>query len=95
MSRLTVFLIAAAAAAAGALAEPRAVLADDLRVPGGGTIRALVVGVDVYSRLPASVQLQGARADAEDIAEAEEFSKYVAEVLHVINVETSGASASI
>ena len=70
MSRLTVFLIAAAAAAAGAFADPRAVLADDLRAPGGGTIRALVVGVDVYWRLPASVQLQGARADAEDIAEA-------------------------
>jgi Caspase domain len=64
------FLAVAGAAAAGALAQPGAASADDLRAPGGGTIRALVVGVDVYSRLPASVQLEGARADAEDIAEA-------------------------
>jgi Caspase domain len=70
MRKVMRFLTAAGAAAAGALAQPGAVSADDLRAPGGGTIRALVVGVDVYSRLPASVQLQGARADAEDIAEA-------------------------
>jgi hypothetical protein len=70
MRKLMLFLTAAGAAAAGALAQPGEALADDLRAPGGGTIRALVVGVDVYSRLPASVQLQGARADAEDIAEA-------------------------
>jgi hypothetical protein len=70
MRKLMLFLGAAGAAAAGALAQPGEALADDLRAPGGGTIRALVVGVDVYSRLPASVQLQGARADAEDIAEA-------------------------
>jgi hypothetical protein len=70
MRKLMRFLTAAGAAAAGALAQPGEALADDLRAPGGGTIRALVVGVDVYSRLPASVQLQGARADAEDIAEA-------------------------
>jgi hypothetical protein len=70
MRKLMLFLTAAAAAAVGALAEPGAASADDLRAPGGGTIRALVVGVDVYWRLPASVQLQGARADAEDIAEA-------------------------
>ena len=70
MRKLMLFLTAAGAAAAGALAQPGDALADDLRAPGGGTIRALVVGVDVYSRLPASVQLQGARADAEDIAEA-------------------------
>ncbi|MGB3580368.1 MAG: caspase family protein, partial [Roseiarcus sp.] len=70
MRKLMLFLTAAGAAAAGALAQPGEALADDLRAPGGGAIRALVVGVDVYSRLPASVQLQGARADAEDIAEA-------------------------
>jgi hypothetical protein len=70
MHKLMLFLTAAGAAAAGALAQPVEALADDLRAPGGGAIRALVVGVDVYSRLPASVQLQGARADAEDIAEA-------------------------
>jgi Caspase domain len=66
MRKLMLFLTIAVAAAAGA----GAVSADPLRAPGGGMIRALVVGVDVYSRLPASVQLQGARADAEDIAEA-------------------------
>ena len=70
MRKLMLFLMAAGAAAAGALAQPGSASADDLRAPGGGTIRALVVGVDVYSRLPASVQLEGARADAEDIAEA-------------------------
>jgi Caspase domain len=70
MRKLMLFLTAAGAAAVGALAQPGAVSADPLRAPGGGTIRALVAGVDVYSRLPASVQLQGARADAEDIAEA-------------------------
>ncbi|MGA8446284.1 MAG: caspase family protein [Roseiarcus sp.] len=70
MRKLMLFLTAAGAAAAGAVAQPGEALADDLRAPGGGAIRALVVGVDVYSRLPASVQLQGARADAEDIAEA-------------------------
>ena len=66
MRKLMLFLTIAVAAAAGA----GLVSADPLRAPGGGTIRALVVGVDVYSRLPASVQLQGARADAEDIAGA-------------------------
>jgi len=68
--RKLMLLATAATAAAATLALPGAVSAEDLRAPGGGTIRALVVGVDVYSRLPASVQLQGARADAEDIAEA-------------------------
>ena len=66
MRKLMLFLTIAAAA----LSAASAVSAEALRAPGGGTIRALVVGVDVYSRLPASVQLQGARADAEDIAEA-------------------------
>ncbi len=67
--RKLMLLLTAAAATAGALAEPRAVSANELRAPGGGTIRALVIGVDSYWRLPASVQLQGARADAEDIAD--------------------------
>jgi hypothetical protein len=70
MRKLMLFVTAAGAAAAAMLAQLGAVSADDLRAPGGGTIRALVVGVDVYWRLPASVQLQGARADAEDIAQA-------------------------
>jgi hypothetical protein len=59
-----------ATAAAAMLAQHGAVSADELRAPGGGTIRALVVGIDVYSRLPATAQLEGARADAEDIAQA-------------------------
>jgi hypothetical protein len=59
-----------ATAAAAMLVQPSAVSADELRAPGGGTIRALVVGIDVYSRLPATAQLEGARADAEDIAQA-------------------------
>ena len=66
MRKLMLFLTIAAAAVAAASAAS----AEALRAPGGGTIRALVIGVDVYSRLPASVQLQGARADAEDIADA-------------------------
>ncbi len=68
--RKLMLLLTAAAATAGALAEPRAVSTNELRAPGGGTIRALVIGVDSYWRLPESVQLQGARADAEDIADA-------------------------
>jgi Caspase domain len=70
MHKLMLFVAAAAAAGAGTLAQPGAALADDLKAPGGGTIRALVVGIDVYWRLSADVQLQGARADAEDIAAA-------------------------
>ena len=66
--RKLMLLVTAAAAAAGMLAHIGAARADDLRAPGGGTIHALVVGIDVYWRLPAAVQLQGARADAEDIA---------------------------
>ena len=41
-----------------------------LQAPGGGTIRALVIGVDSYPNLAASAQLRGAQADAEDIAGA-------------------------
>jgi len=70
MRKLMLFVAAAAAAAAGKLAQPGVALADDLKAPGGGVIRALVVGIDVYWRLSADVQLQGARADAEDIAAA-------------------------
>jgi hypothetical protein len=66
MRRLMLFLTITMAIALGT----GTVSAEALRAPGGGTIRALVLGVDVYSRLPASVQLQGARADAEDIADA-------------------------
>lgn len=41
-----------------------------LRLPGGGTIRALVAGIDHYPNLPAQDQLGGAAADAQDIAAA-------------------------
>lgn len=41
-----------------------------LRAPGGGAVRALVVGIDAYGKLGASAQLKGAAADAKDIARA-------------------------
>src|ERR1700735_5263888 len=64
MARLMVAL------AAAALAQVGATSAQSLQAPGGGTIRALVMGVDAYPNLAASAQLHGARADAEDIAGA-------------------------
>jgi Caspase domain/Domain of unknown function (DUF4384) len=64
MARLMVALAAAAIAQVGATS------AQSLQAPGGGTIRALVMGVDAYPNLAASAQLHGARADAEDIAGA-------------------------
>ena len=69
MHKLTL-LVTAVGVAAATLAGLGAVSADDLRAPGGGTIRALVIGVDDYWRLPSSLRLEGARADAEDIAGA-------------------------
>ena len=39
-----------------------------LSAPGGGVIRALVVGIDNYSKLAEGAQLHGAVADAKDIA---------------------------
>jgi hypothetical protein len=44
--------------------------AADLHAPGGGTIRALVIGIDNYPNLPPEVQLDGAVADATDISNA-------------------------
>jgi Caspase domain len=70
MRKLMLVVTTVGAAVGGTLAQLGAVSADDLRAPGGGTIRALVVGIDAYSRLPGSNQLEGARADAEDIAGA-------------------------
>ena len=70
MHKLTLLVTAVGVAAATTLAGLGAVSADDLRAPGGGTIRALVIGVDDYWRLPSSLRLEGARADAEDIAGA-------------------------
>lgn len=44
--------------------------AEILRAPGGGTVRALVIGVNEYPRLGPAAQLHGAAADARDIAAA-------------------------
>ena len=44
--------------------------AEILRAPGGGTVRALVLGVNEYPRLGPGAQLHGATADAQDIAAA-------------------------
>jgi hypothetical protein len=41
-----------------------------LRAPGGGTVRALVMGIDRYSNLDQNAQLAGAVADARDISRA-------------------------
>ena len=63
-------IIALAALATAAIAQVGAASADSLQAPGGGTIRALVIGVDAYPNLAAAAQLHGAQADAEDIAGA-------------------------
>jgi hypothetical protein len=39
-----------------------------LRAPGGGSVRALVIGIDSYPNLPAPQQLGGAVADAADLS---------------------------
>ena len=70
MGKLARFMIAGAALATVAIAQVGATSADSLQAPGGGTIRALVIGVDAYRNLAASAQLRGAQADAEDIAGA-------------------------
>jgi hypothetical protein len=41
-----------------------------LHAPGGGAVRALVIGIDKYPNLDKSGQLSGAKADADDIAGA-------------------------
>jgi hypothetical protein len=41
-----------------------------LRAPGGGTVHALVIGVNSYPRLGPGAQLHGAVADALDLAAA-------------------------
>jgi hypothetical protein len=70
MGRFARFMIAGAAMATATIAQVGASSADSLQAPGGGTIRALVIGVDSYPNLAASAQLHGAQADAEDIAGA-------------------------
>jgi hypothetical protein len=44
--------------------------AGTLRAPGGGTVRALVMGIDRYSNLDQKAQLAGAVADARDLSHA-------------------------
>jgi hypothetical protein len=56
----TIFLLSGLAAAD----------AETLLAPGGGTVRALVLGVNAYPRLGPGAQLHGATADAQDIAAA-------------------------
>jgi hypothetical protein len=70
MGRLARVMIAGAAMAIAAIAQIAATSAETLQAPGGGTIRALVIGVDSYPNLAPSAQLHGAQADAEDIAGA-------------------------
>jgi hypothetical protein len=70
VGKLGSFMIAAAALAAAAIAQAVVASADTLQAPGGGTVRALVIGVDAYPNLAPAAQLHGARADAEDIAAA-------------------------
>jgi hypothetical protein len=41
-----------------------------LRAPGGGTVRALVMGVDKYPNLDAASELHGAVADAKDLTDS-------------------------
>ncbi len=63
-------LIAAAAIGFVAFAQAQTGVpsrAPALHLPAGGTIRALVAGIDRYPNLPAEVQLSGAAADAKDI----------------------------
>jgi hypothetical protein len=70
MGRLARVMVAGAAMAIAAIAQIAATSAETLQAPGGGTIRALVIGVDSYPNLAPSAQLHGAQADAEDIAGA-------------------------
>lgn len=55
--------------------------AEDLRAPSGGTVRALIIGVNNYPRLGESAQLHGATADARDIAAALAKDDVTAEVI--------------
>lgn len=64
------YLKAALTAALTLALGASAALAAKLRAPGGGAVRALVIGLDDYPKLPAASQLRGAKADALDIAQA-------------------------
>ncbi len=65
---LLIVLVAAVVGLA-ALAQAQTNTRAALRLQGGGTIRALVVGIDQYPYLRAQDQLSGAAADARDIAD--------------------------
>ncbi len=41
-----------------------------LHAPAGGTVRAVVIGIDKYPKLPPEAQLRGSAADARDISAA-------------------------
>ena len=68
----------------GASAEP-----STLRAPGGGAVRALVVGINDYYRMPQAAQLRGAVADASDIAQA--LSKAGVSAKPILNREATRA----
>ena len=89
MGRLARVLIAGAATAIAAIAQVGATSADVLQAPGGGTIRALVIGVDSYPNLAPSAQLHGAQADAEDIAGA--LKRDGVEPIVVLNADVTRA----
>src|SRR3984957_942031 len=89
MGKLARFMIAGAAMAIAAIAQVGATSADSLQAPGGGTIRALVIGVDAYPNLAASAQLHGAQADAEDIAGA--LSRGAVEPIVILNADVTRA----
>ena len=57
-----------------------------LQAPGGGNVRALVIGIDKYPSLPAGSQLSGAVADARD------FSRVLAAAGARVETLTDGAA---
>jgi Caspase domain len=57
-----------------------------LQAPGGGSVRALVIGIDKYPSLPAGSQLSGAVADARD------FSRVLAAAGAKVQTLTDGAA---
>lgn len=62
-------VILAATLCSAMLSAPHADAAT-LRAPGGGTVRALAIGVDTYPNLPQTAWLRGAVADARDVHQA-------------------------
>src|SRR3984957_11201912 len=89
VGKLARLMIAGAAMAIAAIAQIGATSAEGLQAPGGGTIRALVIGVDAYPNLAASAQLHGAQADAEDSAGA--LSRGGVEPIVILNADVTRA----